>query len=93
MTLSLKTVVKPLVVRRVTGHSMLPTYKSGQYIIASSLRKPKVGRAVIAKTKTGEVVKRVSAIDSRTIWLVGDNKGPEHNMKVLRSSFVAGLLF
>lgn len=87
-----KTVAKPLFIRRLVGHSMLPTYKPGRYIIASSLRTPKVGRVVIATNKGSEVIKRVTDMSRDSLWLTGDNKNSGHNMKVPRSSFIASVL-
>lgn len=82
-----------LIIRRIDGHSMEPTLKSGKITLASSLKKPKPGRIVIAKKDGIEIIKRVKAINAGQMFLVGDNKNPAHNARVPLRNFVATKLF
>ncbi len=61
-------------IRRVTGNSMYPTYKNGQIIVVSPLKKAKVGSIVMAVQSKREVLKRVASItNDHMVELRGDN--------------------
>ena len=60
---------------RVRGSSMLPTLRSGDWIVTSGHRKPRENELVVASTQSGHhVVKRVAALTGNAVKLVGDNK-------------------
>lgn len=82
-----------LIIRRVVGASMEPTFKAGQLVVASSLLKPKVGRVIIAESDGKEVIKRVISIDDDKLKLSGDNPHAAHNKTVPIKDFVATKLF
>lgn len=60
-------------IRRVNGASMHPTLPHGKLIIASRLKKPKVGDVVIVKHHRVEVLKRVHDLKEDQAYLLGDN--------------------
>jgi len=84
--------LRPLFIRRVEGHSMAPTLKPGQIIIASSLLSVAVGKVVVAHHEGIEIVKRVTSIEPGWIELVGDNVSPSHNARVSPTSVIGVVL-
>lgn len=65
----------PFLIRRVTGHSMLPTLSPGTLVIALKwLRKPVVGKVVIIDHEGKEKIKRINAIKDNQIFVVGDHE-------------------
>lgn len=64
----------PLIIRRVSGNSMLPLLRPGQIVVASGwLPRPKKGAVVIIKHSGLEKIKRISTIDKCGVFIVGDN--------------------
>lgn len=64
-----------LAIYRVTGDSMLPVLRDGDYVLASSLIKPKINALVVVHHSTyGVMVKRVSQISETHILLTGENQ-------------------
>lgn len=60
--------------RRISGSSMMPTYKDGQVVLVTSLLRPCVGQVVVARLLSDEVIKRVRAITLEgKYYLEGDN--------------------
>lgn len=54
---------------------MLPTLRSGDWIVTSGHRKPRENELVVASTQSGHhIVKRVAALTGDAVELVGDNK-------------------
>jgi SOS-response transcriptional repressor LexA len=51
-----------ITLRRVVGNSMYPTYKNGQVVVVSPLKKAKVGSVVMAVQNKREVMKRIVKI-------------------------------
>ena len=84
---------KPLILRRVVGHSMSPTLRPGQIIMASSLLLPSKGRIIIANKNGKEIIKRVKFIEHNTLSLEGDNKHSSHNASLPYDAFIATKLF
>lgn len=62
-----------MLVRRVVGTSMLPAVRPGTIIVARN-KAAAVGDIVVARLGRREVVKRVQAIGSGRVFLVGDNE-------------------
>lgn len=62
-----------LLLRRVEGLSMAPTYRPGQLVFAWRLRKPRIGDVVIVRHHQLELIKRVSQIEDGRVYLLGDN--------------------
>lgn len=61
-----------MLIRRVTGRSMLPSLAPGSIVFAfKSL--PKTGDIVVARQGSREVIKRVKNISQQRYYLVGDN--------------------
>ena len=70
--------------RRVVGNSMYPTYKNGQIIILSPLKKAKVGSVVMAVQNKREVLKRVVKItNNHMVELRGDNAAASTDSRTL----------
>lgn len=64
--------VFPLALYRVAGQSMRPALTEGQLLVAWRWARPKAGRVVVANWGR-PLVKRVSQMDGRGAWLLGDN--------------------
>jgi nickel-type superoxide dismutase maturation protease len=63
-----------ITLRRVVGNSMYPTYKNGQVVVVSPLKKAKVGSVVMAVQNKREVMKRIVKItNDHMVELRGDN--------------------
>lgn len=60
-------------IRRVNGASMHPTLPHGKLVVASRLKKPRVGDVVIVKHHKVEVLKRVHELKDDQAYLLGDN--------------------
>lgn len=61
-----------MLVRRVTGRSMLPSLVPGSIVFAFKSR-PKPGDIVVARQGNREVIKRVKNVTQQGYYLVGDN--------------------
>lgn len=72
----------PLIIRRVSGASMLPTLRNGKIILASSWLRVHKNSIVIARYHEIEVVKRVTSIKGSVVQLSGDNLSKHHMLKV-----------
>jgi phage repressor protein C with HTH and peptisase S24 domain len=64
---------KVLLIRRIVGSSMEPTFKPGQIIIASGLRKPAEDDVVVVHHEGREKIKRIKELKDDKIFIVGDN--------------------
>lgn len=64
-----------LLVRQISGRSMLPTLKPGKLIIALRARysKYKEGDVVILRHEGIEKVKRVHEVKNDVVFVIGDN--------------------
>ena len=63
-----------MILRRVSGHSMLPSFAPGDLIFALG-RRAKVGDAIIFELGDKEYLKRIKSIDqSGTLTVEGDNR-------------------
>ena len=69
---------KPLIVRRVVGHSMSPTLLPSQIVFASSILSPKINSIVIAEIYDKQIIKRASKISGNKFYLSGDNPGHDY---------------
>lgn len=83
---------RPLIIRRVSGNSMLPTYKCGQIIFATSLKRASNNSIVIANHKDIEIIKRLKKSDKNISYLAGDNKSSHHDLTVNTSQIHAVVL-
>lgn len=64
-----------LILRRVTGESMAPTYKPGDIIVARRfVGRIKSGQTVVVRHAGLEKVKRVTGVEAGKIFLEGDNR-------------------
>ncbi len=70
----LNKMLKPVMLRRVVGHSMWPALAPDDLVVATGLVKPRIGEVVVANVDGREVIKRVAAISDQGYWLLGDNR-------------------
>lgn len=64
----------PIMVRRISGHSMVPTLPPGTYVVAFRwLRKPKVDSVIIFEHEGKEKIKRLQAVRDDEMYVVGDH--------------------
>jgi len=63
---------------KISGHSMIPTYKEGEELLVSSIPylflQPKVGDVIVFKDQKHYVVKRIQEIKGEKFLVKGDNK-------------------
>ncbi len=80
----------PIVLRRVVGHSMQPTYNEGDIVVGFTHKTPRRGDIVIADvgSKT-EVIKRVVDMRFGLIYLDGDNEGHTKKYSVMPDDIIA----
>jgi phage repressor protein C with HTH and peptisase S24 domain len=64
---------KLLIMRRISGASMLPDFKHGQIVLGWGYGKLKIGDTVILVHQGLEKIKRVSVIEGDKLYLLGDN--------------------
>lgn len=62
-----------VVIRRVEGLSMAPSYTHGKIVVGWRFGKPKVGDVVIVKHHRLEMIKRVDQLKDGHVYLLGDN--------------------
>ncbi len=70
----LKSLAKPLFIRRVSGDSMSPTLRAGELVLVCSALKPKIGDVIVFRHNDLEKIKRIESIDNGYFFVVGDNK-------------------
>jgi phage repressor protein C with HTH and peptisase S24 domain len=69
----------PLVIYRVAGDSMLPTYRSGDTLLGWRWFRPRPGQVVVAMHDGLPLIKRLARIEPDSpsgpgaLWLLGDN--------------------
>jgi len=63
-----------MILRRVTGYSMVPSLGPGQIILARKSRKLRVGDVVVFRHRGLEKIKRLHAVNDGRIHVRGDNK-------------------
>lgn len=72
----------PLTIRRVVGHSMLPTLPPGTLIWGFRwYNRLKVGDVVIFRHDNKEKIKRISRVNGDQIELLGDNTSDSADSK------------
>lgn len=64
----------PIKVRRVVGGSMFPALSPNKLVIGSSHFKLAIGSIVIIGYNDREIIKRVTKISQKEVFVVGDNK-------------------
>jgi nickel-type superoxide dismutase maturation protease len=62
-----------LLVRRVSGSSMLPTLKPKKLVVAKRSRKLKPGQLIIIRHDGLEKVKRIAKLTDDKVFVLGDN--------------------
>lgn len=62
-----------LVIRRIEGLSMMPSYGHGKIIFGFRFKRPQIGDVVIARHHRLEIIKRVDQLQNGQIYLLGDN--------------------
>lgn len=63
----------PFGLYRVSGESMLPTYRSGDALLGLKWFRPRVGQVVVADRDSRLLIKRLVALDGQYASLQGDN--------------------
>ena len=64
----------PIIIRRVSGHSMLPVLPPGTYVFGMRLfKKLNVGDTVIFLHDGKEKIKRIGHIDGPRLFVIGDH--------------------
>lgn len=66
----------PIGLYRVSGDSMIPTYRSGDTLLGLRWFVPRLGQIVVAHTNK-PLIKRITRITNGQIWIEGDN--PDHS--------------
>lgn len=65
----------PIIVRRITGTSMSPTFRPGQLVIGLRWwRRLRVGDVIVVHHELMEKIKRVERLEGNSVWLLGDNR-------------------
>lgn len=86
-----------LLLRKVTGTSMVPFLFPGDMVVFSGLLQSRQGRVVIADVRGREVVKRISHVQGNRCYLLGDNPASSTDSRdygfVSRETVKGGLLF
>lgn len=72
--------MRPLFIRRVVGHSMEPTLRADQLIVASGWLPVRNGDVVVARVENMEVIKRLAILPDNQRLLAGDNKANHHDI-------------
>lgn len=62
-----------ITVRRVIGHSMLPTFRPGTVVLGLKWLRPHPGSVVVAERDGLEIIKRVGEVGRQGFYLLGDN--------------------
>lgn len=69
-----KKIKKPLIVRRVVGHSMVPTLPPKTRVIGTGfIKEVKVGQIVVIVHNGMEKIKRIGQIKDNQIFVLGDH--------------------
>jgi phage repressor protein C with HTH and peptisase S24 domain len=82
--------------RRVVGNSMKPTLKDGQLVMCHQVRDFKKGQIVVAFVNGREVIKRISKIQSGSVYLKVDSLEHAHKGKYyakIPDSMIEGVVF
>jgi phage repressor protein C with HTH and peptisase S24 domain len=62
-----------LYLRRVSGESMLPSFRPNQVVVAIATKKPQISTVVIVHHDGMEKIKRIAKIRPGEIFITGDN--------------------
>ena len=79
-------------IRRVKGHSMMPTLQPGWIVIFRRTNKFEIGDIVLARIKKTDYVKRVMVVKKKKIELAGDNHADSHSPKNVTKKDIIGRL-
>lgn len=62
-----------ILIRRVVGHSMLPSLEPGKLVIARRSLKFRVNDVVVIEHQGIEKIKRIEQLDGDRVFVLGDN--------------------
>mgnify|MGYP001605071248 CR=1 FL=1 len=79
---------------RISGHSMLPTLKPNDHVIASNLpyflREPRIRDIVLFRYNDKILVKRISRLKNKKSFLAGDNKSDTLKIEPIEQKDILG---
>lgn len=81
---------------RVSGHSMMPSFKPNDKVLASSIpylfNSPKKGDIIVFKYKGKFLMKKISKVDGEGFMVEGENKSDSLNIGKIRREEILGKL-
>lgn len=79
---------------KISGHSMQPTFKNGQKVLASYLpylfQKPKINDIVVFKYSGKVFIKRIQKTENLKVYLHGDNMNDSLEIKPINTQDILG---
>ncbi len=79
---------------RISGHSMLPTLKPGDRIVASSIpyffSSPRTNDVVVFKYNGKMMIKRIKKIGNKKIFVAGDNSSDSLKIEPIEQEQIIG---
>ena len=82
---------------RVSGHSMEPTLKNGQVVVADYLsfrfRPPQVGDIILFDFGSKKLIKRITQIQERGYLVAGDNRADSLKIDLVAKDKVIAKIF
>lgn len=71
---NLKKLKPPLIIRRVVGHSMVPTLPPGTFVVGvGNFYGLRPGHVVVVRHNGKEKIKRIEKIENNKIFVLGDH--------------------
>ena len=78
---------------RITGSSMEPSFREGDFVIVRRFGRPCVGDVVIINYQGRQMLKRVSGIDGERYFLRGDNQVDGKIFAVKKDAIIGKVFF
>lgn len=79
---------------RISGHSMMPLFMSGDKVIVSRLpyffAKPKINDVIVFNVNGKKIIKRIKKIDEDRVLTIGDNKGDSREFGWIENKKILG---
>lgn len=77
---------------RVTGRSMEPSFREGDFVIIRRFGRPRIGGVVVVDYNGRQMLKRVSGISGEKYFLRGDNQVDGKLFTVKRGAIVGKVM-